>query len=94
MALLDVEVVYARPQHQTVLSVQVPAGTTALEAVRSSGMLKRHPELIAETLELGVYGSAVAHSHAVEQGDRVEIYRPLQVDPVTRRRRLAKAQNR
>ena len=94
MALLNVEVVYARPQYQTVLSVAVPSGTTALEAVRSSGMLQRHPELVADTLELGVFGSAVAHDYEVEQGDRVEIYRPLLVDPVTRRRRLAKTQTR
>ena len=94
MALLDVEVVYARTQFQTVLAVQVPSGTTALEAVRRSGILTRHPELVEDTLELGVFGSAVAHTYAVEQGDRVEIYRPLQVDPVTRRRQLAKAQNR
>ena len=94
MALLAVEVVYARTEFQTVLSVKVPSGTTALEAVHSSGMLRRHPELVADTLELGVFGSAVAHTYAVRQGDRVEIYRPLQVDPVTRRKQLAKAQNR
>ena len=94
MALLDVEVVYARPEYQTVLSIQVPTGTTALEAVQCSGMLQRHPELVAETLELGVFGNAVAHAYTVQSGDRVEIYRPLLVDPVARRKRLAQAQRR
>ncbi|MDH3451518.1 MAG: RnfH family protein [Gammaproteobacteria bacterium] len=92
MSLLDVEVVYARRESQTVLAVRVPPGTTALTAVRRSGMLQHHPELAADTLELGVFGNAVALDYAVQQGDRVEIYRPLQVDPVTRRKRQAQAQ--
>lgn len=94
MALLEVEVVYARREHQTVLSARVPPGTTALEAVRRSGLLRRHPELVAASLELGVYGNAVAHDYEVRAGDRVEIYRPLSVDPVSRRKRVARTQRR
>ena len=92
MALLDVEVAYARREQQTVLALQVPQGTTAIDAVQLSGILQRYPELAAETLDLGVFGDAVAHDYAVQQGDRVEIYRPLLVDPVTRRKRQARAQ--
>lgn len=86
--MINVEVVYASPERQTVVAVQVPSGTTALGAVQLSGILQQLPEPDAP-LDLGVFGNAVAHDHAVGEGDRVEIYRPLQVDPMERRRRRA-----
>ena len=86
---LRVEVVYALPDSQTLLSLTVPAGTTALQAVDRSGILQRHPDLVLADLSLGVFGKAVRHDTPLRDHDRVEIYRPLLGDPKEIRRRRA-----
>ena len=92
MDFLNVEVVYALRERQTVLAVQVPPGTTAISAVHRSGILQCHPDIDAQNLELGVFGNAVGHDHAVQEGDRVELYRPLLSDPMEKRKRRAQLQ--
>jgi len=87
--MISVEVAYALAERQTVIAVQVPEGTTALQAVHTSGILQRHPDIDAQRLDLGVFGKAVAHGQPLKSGDRVEIYRPLRRDPVDARRRRA-----
>jgi putative ubiquitin-RnfH superfamily antitoxin RatB of RatAB toxin-antitoxin module len=89
MSLLRVQVVYALRERQTVLTVQVPTGATAISAVHLSGILQQHPEIETRALELGVFGKAVPHDYTVQEGDRVEIYRPLLADPMEQRRRRA-----
>jgi putative ubiquitin-RnfH superfamily antitoxin RatB of RatAB toxin-antitoxin module len=89
-----VEVVYALPDRQTVLCVPFTAGLTAIEAVRASGLLERHPELAPGTLMLGIFGRRIDGAHALAEGDRVEIYRPLRNDPREARRNAARAGTR
>ena len=84
-----VDVVYARPERQCIVRVALVDGMTALDAVAASGLVQEFPELAARTLALGVYGQLVEGSHRLAPGDRVEIYRPLRVDPREARRRLA-----
>ncbi len=84
-----VEVVYARPDCQRVITVPLGAGMTALEAVEASGLLAEFPELDAASLVLGVYGRRVEGSERLRSGDRVEIYRSLPIDPRTARRQAA-----
>lgn len=86
--LLVVEVVYAERDRQTLLAIAVPPGTTAGQAVELSGIRARHPG-IAPAPALGVHGRVVGPGHRLEDGDRVEIYRPLPADPKDTRRRLA-----
>ncbi len=86
---LKVEVAYAGPDRQLIIPMTVPAGTTAREAVERSGMLDRFPEISLEQNNLGIFGAQVAPDRVLEAGDRVEIYRPLQMDPREARRRLA-----
>ena len=88
--MISVEVAWATPEAQWLVPLQVPAGTTALDAVRASGLIER-AGLDACALKLGVYGKAVAGTHGVRAGDRVEIYRPLLADPKEVRRRRALA---
>ena len=83
--LLEIEVVYARPEEQAVVALSVPAGTTAAEAARRSGLTERFPE-IAAGAKLGVFGKVVAPDTPLAAGDRVEIYRPLVADPKQARR--------
>ena len=89
MAVLRVEVVYALPGSEDAVSVELPAGSTAADAVRASGILARHPQIDPRRQSLGIYGRAVAAGAALCDGDRVEIYRPLVVDPREARRRRA-----
>lgn len=93
--LLSIEVAYALPQRQTLLKLEVPAGTTLREAIHRSGLVGRHPELDLERLSVGVFSRPAALHDLVGEGDRIEIYRPLTADPKdVRRRRAAQARRR
>jgi putative ubiquitin-RnfH superfamily antitoxin RatB of RatAB toxin-antitoxin module len=84
-----VEVVYAAPARQRVVSVPLTEGLTVLEAVRISGILEDAPELVTGELALGIWGRRVNASQQLRADDRVEIYRPLQSDPREARRQAA-----
>ena len=95
--LITVEVAYALPHRQQLLALKVAPGTTAYEAVRQSGIVQQFPEM--ENVKMGIFGQALGtkglnppKTYVLEAGDRVEIYRPLTVDPKEiRKRRAAKA---
>jgi putative ubiquitin-RnfH superfamily antitoxin RatB of RatAB toxin-antitoxin module len=88
---LVVEVVYASPARQRVVSVPLTEGLTVLEAVRNSGILEDAPELVTGELALGIWGRRVNASQRLRADDRVEIFRPLQCDPREARRQAAGA---
>jgi uncharacterized protein len=90
MERIAVEVVYALPGAADVVHLMLPAATSAAEAVRRSGILERHPELLQTQLTLGIYGKPVIAATKLHEGDRVEIYRPLMLDPKEARRRRAR----
>jgi hypothetical protein len=86
---IRVEVAYAEPSAQSVIVLEVPAGTTVAEAVALSGLRASHPAMPAAPA-LGVWGRAVAATTVLQPGDRVEVYRPLPQDPKVTRRALAR----
>jgi uncharacterized protein len=88
---LEVEVAYARPERQLIIKLEVPVGTTAIEAVRLSGIEEQFPDIDLASQRLGVFGKLCKNDRPLNPGDRVEIYRPLQVDPRAARRELAAA---
>ena len=87
---LRVEVVYALPERQWLVEVSLPAPATARQALAASGLLQHHPDIDPDRVTLGVFGAVVAHDHELRDGDRVEIYRPLLIDPREARRALAR----
>ena len=87
----EVEVVYALPEKQRVFTVRIEAGTTAEQAVRQCGVLSEYPQIDLADAKLGVFGRRIATSTIVHPGDRIEIYRPLLVDPKAIRRLRAQA---
>ena len=89
---MEVEVVYARPDKQQIVPVVVPPGTTALEAVKLSRIIEIFPEIDPDTIDMGVFGKMVKNpaEHALREGDRVELYRPLKIDPKQARLNRAK----
>ena len=64
----------------------VPADAVLLDALRASGVLERHPEIDIGSTRFGIWGQLRALDAALRDGDRIEIYRPLQVDPMEARR--------
>ena len=93
-SMIVVEVVYALPGKQKLLRMQVPKGTTLREAAERSGMQAHFPGLDLATCPLGIFGKAVRkpQERVLEEGERVEIYRPVLADPKeVRKQRAAKA---
>ncbi|MFT4045323.1 MAG: RnfH family protein [Solimonas sp.] len=87
---LRIEVVCALPGRQRLKALAVSEGTTVAEAVAASGLLAEFPEIDPARAALGVFGRVVDATRPVCDGERVEIYRPLQVDPKAARRERAR----
>jgi len=79
-------VVYALADRRRVLRTEVAPGTTIGQAIVASGLLALEPELRNKTLDVGVWNRRISASEAARDGDRIEVYRPLTVDPKEARR--------
>lgn len=91
MSELRVEVVFALEERQSLVSVSVPAGSTVADAIDSSGLRDLFPDCDLLQLAVGIWGRPVDRQRKVQSGDRIEIYRPLQMDPMEARRQRALA---
>ena len=92
---ISVEVAYALPERQAIIQLDVPSGTTALEAARLSGITEKFEGIDLDNARLGIYAKVVSPSQVLRNGDRVEIYRPLIADPKeVRKERAARAKQR
>ena len=81
-----VEVAYARPDSQFLLKIQVPPGSNIETAIKASGILDRYPEIALTDGRVGIFGKPHGLTDPVKAGDRIEIYRPLNIDPMAARR--------
>jgi uncharacterized protein len=88
MATIRVEVVYALPGGEDTSVLTLASGATVRDAIAASGVAKRHAGIDLECI--GIYGKRVHPDQRVAHGDRVEIYRPLAVDPKDARRTRAR----
>ena len=91
---IQVEVAYALPDRQQIIALKVPEGTTVHQAAVLSGIVDQFPQINLESDKMGIWGKAVRDpmSQALNPGERVEIYRPLLIDPkVSRANRAEKA---
>jgi len=84
-----IEVAYATPEKQVILERQIDSGTAPREAVRQSGIDQHFPEIDLEHCDIGVFGKVIAADYELQDGDRIEIYRPLIADPKEIRRQRA-----
>jgi uncharacterized protein len=92
--LLRIEVAYSPgPRQLDCVAVQLPAGSTLADAVAASGMAQRHG-LPSGALDGGVWGCRQPPGHLLRDGDRVELYRPLSVDPKQARHLRHEAQKK
>lgn len=88
-AEIRVEVVYALPDKQYLRTVKLREGASVEDAIRSSGLLELRSDISLEKNKVGVYSRPVKLTDVVNDGDRVEIYRPLIADPKELRRQRA-----
>jgi putative ubiquitin-RnfH superfamily antitoxin RatB of RatAB toxin-antitoxin module len=86
---MRVWVVYALPDRQALRELDLPESSTVADAIARSGLLEQFPEIGTRPLACAIFGRAVVDSQVLRAGDRVEILRPLQVDPKESRRRAA-----
>jgi len=87
----NVEVAYATPEKQLILTVPFNELLEAEEAISLSGMLERFPEIDLAQNAIGIFSKPCKLDTVLREGDRVEIYRPLIADPKEVRRQRAEA---
>lgn len=92
--MIQIEVAYATPHRQSLLSLPVPEGSTVAEAIEQSAIRDEFPELKTKIKAVGIFSRKVPLDHVLRAGDRIEIYRPLIADPKEMRRQRAKVQER
>ncbi len=85
--MITIEVAYAEPEQQWLLEEKVPAGTTVGEALERSQIRELVPHLKID--RVGIWYKPVKLDQTLQAGDRIEIYRPLLIDPKERRRKEA-----
>jgi len=86
---INVEVIYALPEQQPLLRVQLPEGASVEDAIRASGVQEAFPEIDLARNKVGIFSKLVKPDEPVRDKDRVEIYRPLIADPKEVRRKRA-----
>lgn len=89
--MIEVEVAYALPEKQKIYGLLVQEGTSALDAVKQSAILKDFGDIDLDAAKMGVFGQniKVPATHILQAGERVEVYRPLIADPKAARRKRA-----
>jgi putative ubiquitin-RnfH superfamily antitoxin RatB of RatAB toxin-antitoxin module len=92
--LIRIQLCYAKAERQLLLDLSVPSGTTILQAIEASDLIRQMPEIDVSVLRVGIYGKLKTLDTVVRDGDRIEIYRPLIADPKESRRRRAENRDR
>lgn len=83
MAMINVEVAYALPDVQKIIAVKIEEGSSAYDAVIRSRIVESFPDIDPESAPMGIFGKAIRDPKAevLKEGQRVEVYRPLLIDP-------------
>jgi putative ubiquitin-RnfH superfamily antitoxin RatB of RatAB toxin-antitoxin module len=86
---ITVEITYALPEQQTLLTFTIPDNSTIKDGIVQSGILQKHPELNVDDMLVGIFGKKAPMEQTLRDKDRIEIYRPLIADPKEVRKRKA-----
>lgn len=88
---VNVEVIHLGPDRRVERRrVDVPSGSTVIQAIETSGIARCLPAGVVDSTRLGIFGRKVAADQVVCDGDRIEICRPLELDPMEARRRRSR----
>lgn len=88
--LITVEVAYAPAEQQFLVKMDVPSQTTLAEVIQLSSVISEFPEIDLNTQKVGIFGQLANLTQLARHGDRIEIYRPLKIDPMDARRQKAR----
>lgn len=91
---ISIEVAYATKEQQKIIPLEVPEGTTIKEAIQQSGILSLFPEIDLTHQKVGIFSKICELTDLIQAGARIEIYRPLTIDPKEARRNKAKVQSK
>ena len=80
---MNVGVCYAEVDRQLWMRIEVPDSSTIADTITLSGVLKLYPEINLDNQKVGIFGKIATLDTPVKEGDRVEIYRQITVDPQT-----------
>lgn len=89
MPEMRVEVVYALPERQFLRALELEEGCTVEQAIKASGLLTLRPEIDLTSNKVGIFSRHAKLDEILQEGDRVEIYRPLIADPKELRKQRA-----
>jgi putative ubiquitin-RnfH superfamily antitoxin RatB of RatAB toxin-antitoxin module len=92
--MISVQVAVATPRTQVIMDLALNEGASIADAILTSGICSRFPEIDPDTLQAGVWGKARSPDYLLREGDRVEIYRILKADPKDARRSRASARKK
>lgn len=87
-----IEIIYALPEEQQLLTLEVDEGCSIKSAIEQSGILDQYPEIDLEKQKVGIFSKVSKLEQELREGDRIEIYRPLIADPKEVRKRKAAEQ--
>ena len=90
---MQIGVCYAHSEQQVWMRLDVPENSRVEEVIHRSGILKRFPEIDLEKQKVGIFGKLVKLDATVQEGDRIEIYRPIIADLKTVKRRRIKGED-
>lgn len=88
--MINIEVAYAVPDRQVIVPLNVDDDTTVEAAIQASGILDIFPELQQQVLCVGIWSRKAKLTDSLRDGDRIEIYRELTIDPKEARLKRAK----
>lgn len=80
---MKIGIAYALPKRQVWFDIEIPEGSTVQDAIHRSGILKQFPEIDLEKQKVGIFSKLTKLDAVLNEGDRVEIYRPIICDPKT-----------
>ena len=92
--LITIEVAYALPEEQVILTQEVSEDCTVEEAIKRSGILEQYPQIDIEKGKVGLFGKICKLNTTLHDKDRIEIYRPLIADPKESRRQKAEMEKK
>lgn len=84
--MVKIEIAYMSPNHQVLIALNVPKNTTVEEAILLSNVLQQAPEVDLQKNAVGIFSHKVSLQQQIQDGDRIEIYRELKIDPKAARR--------
>ena len=94
MKTITIEVAYALPDEQVVLSLEVPEDVVVEDAIKRSAILERYPQIDLNTDKVGIFGKICKLNSNLRNKDRIEIYRKIIADPKESRRQKAEMERK